>query len=154
MNPLQANLKGNANSFVTKLKADGSALEYSTYLGCTATDGFFSLALDSADNAYVTGYTYSNDFPQVDPAQSYSFAPYYNSYYHVVAAKLNATGSALVFATYLGGTGQEAGYGIAVDVRNQVYLTGFTSSRLLMNFSLLQGLPMTPLLSSWGSKRM
>ena len=154
MNPLQANLKGNANSFVTKLKADGSALEYSTYLGGIATDGFFSLALDSADNAYVTGYTYSNDFPQVDPAQSYSFAPYYNSYYHVVAAKLNATGSALVFATYLGGTGQEAGYGIAVDARNQVYLTGFTSSRLLMNFSLLQGLPMTPLLSSWGSKRM
>ena len=95
------------NVFVAKLNAAGSALIYSTYLGGSDALGYIGdigngIAVDSSGNAYVTGYTSSTNFPTVNPLQSTNHA-YPNS--NVFVAKLNPAGSALVYSTYLGGSG-------------------------------------------------
>ena len=68
--PVQNTLKGAINAFVTKLNAGGTDLLYSTYLGGTATDYGFGIAVDSAARAYVAGYTTSTDFPTLNPYQA------------------------------------------------------------------------------------
>ncbi len=114
---------GFTDAFVTKINADGSALVYSTYLGGSQNDSGESIAVDSAGNAYVTGQTDSNDFPIVNAIQPVAGA---NSTGFVT--KINAAGSALVFSTYLGGNGGDNGSRIAVDSTNNVYVTGYTLS--------------------------
>jgi len=122
--PLQPTLRGGTNAFVAKLTADGSALVYATYLGGSGSDDEArGIAVDTAGNAYVTGYTTSSDFPIVNPLQ-----PTLGGGLDAFVAKLNATGSALVYATYLGGSGGEQGKGIAVDTAGAAYVTGFTDS--------------------------
>ena len=71
-NPLQANVTGigSVDAFVAKLNAAGSALVYSTYLGGSGDDDGNGIAVDSSGNAYVTGNTYSTDFPTANPLQS------------------------------------------------------------------------------------
>jgi hypothetical protein len=115
--------RGVWHAFVAKLNATGSALVYSTYFGGSSSDfGDGGIAVDAAGNAYVTGTTYSADFPTVDPLQAtYSGGDAF-------VAKLNATGSALVYSTYLGGSRENDGYGIAVDVAGNAYVTGVTNS--------------------------
>jgi hypothetical protein len=98
-------------------------LIYSTYLGGGLDDVGFGIALDSAGNAYVTGYTYSTDFPTKNPLQEANTGSP-----TVFVAKLNPTGSALVYSTYLGGSGGEAGNGIVVDSAGNVYVVGYTYS--------------------------
>jgi len=125
------------NAFVTKLDPSGSALVYSTYLGgsgiCdtydgTTTcvgDGASGIALDSEGDAYITGSTGSFDFPVAAEAfQSKNKADWITAF----VAKLDASGSALLYSTYLGGTGQEQGYAIAVDSSDSAYVTGGTIS--------------------------
>jgi hypothetical protein len=109
---------------VTKLNATGTALVYSTYLGGTggATGG--GIAVDAAGNAYVTGDTYSTDFPTTAGAYQTSFGGTDDAF----VAKLNATGTALVYSTYLGGTGNDQATGIAVDAAGNAYVTGTTTS--------------------------
>jgi Bacterial Ig-like domain (group 3)/Beta-propeller repeat len=98
-------------------------LIYSTYLGGSSDDVGFGIALDSAGNAYVTGHTYSTDFPTKNPLQGANTGSP-----TVFVAKLNPTGSALVYSTYLGGSGGEAGNGIVVDSAGNAYVVGFTYS--------------------------
>jgi hypothetical protein len=104
------------DGFVTKLNANGSALVYSTYLGGSDIDFALGMAIDASGNAYVTGATYSSDFP-VTPG---AFDTTFNGAAFVT--KLNTTGSALIYSTYLGGTNGAGG--IAVDASGNAYVAG------------------------------
>ncbi len=125
-NPIQAALGGNGDAFVLKVNAAGNALVYSTYLGGSAREACEDLAIDSAGNAYVTGDTESNNFPTANAFQSSNGGTVLLQDAYV--AKINAAGSAFVFSTYLGGTGGEVGFGIAVDAASNVYVAGATGS--------------------------
>jgi RHS repeat-associated protein len=120
---LQGNLGGGSDAFVTKLDSTGSALVYSTYLGGSGDDGSNGIAVDAAGHAYVTGFTSSPDFPTVNPFQA---SPGGNR--DAFVAKLTPTGSAVAYATYLGGTEEEWGLGIAVDAAGHAFVAGFTAS--------------------------
>ena len=120
-NPIQAAKGGGVDAFVAKLNAAGSALEYSTYLGGNGEDKGTAIALDWSANAYVTGYTTSNDFPLAKASSAT-----YHGNYDAFLTEVNAAGSALVYSTYLGGSTHDEGWGIAVDAADVPYLTGFT----------------------------
>jgi hypothetical protein len=109
------------DAFVAKLNPAGSALDYSTYLGGTGSDYGYAIALDGSSNAYVTGYTTSTNFPTTAGAFQQSFGGSYD----VFVAKLDSGGSALGYSTYLGGSGTEVGYGIAVDSCGRAFVTGY-----------------------------
>ncbi|MDA2929354.1 SBBP repeat-containing protein [Acidobacteria bacterium AH-259-O06] len=135
-NPLQPAFGGDIDAFVTKLDATGSALVYSTYLGGSGREnlseikeGFISagdIAVDADGNAYVTGFTESIDFPTANPLQATCVGVF--GCFDAFVAKLNPTGSALVYSTYLGGSFDDNGSGIAVDADGNAYVTGFTDS--------------------------
>ncbi|MFQ5627361.1 MAG: SBBP repeat-containing protein [bacterium] len=113
------------DAFITKLNPDGSVFVYSTYLGGSVEDIGRDIAIDLSGNAYVTGTTNSGDnFPLVNPLQ-----PILKNFEHdAFVTKINADGSAFVFSTYLGGSGDDEGNGIAVDADRNIYLTGQTIS--------------------------
>jgi hypothetical protein len=123
MNPLQPANAGGGDLFVTKLNPTGSALVYSTYLGGTGVDYGYNIATDSLGNAYVTGQTFSTDFPTINPLQ-----PANAGNGDLFVTKLNPTGSALAYSTYLGGSDYDIGEGIAVDSSGNAYVTGITVS--------------------------
>jgi len=122
-NAFQSTGSGSADAFVTKINATGSALVYSTYLGGTEADFGRGIAVDSFGNAYVTGFTFSVDFPTKNAFQSASAGSG-----DAFVTKLGPGGSALVYSTYLGGTGEEQCTGIAVDSVGNAYITGTTTS--------------------------
>src|SRR5207249_275997 len=123
-NPLQINNTSyEFDVFVAKLNAAGSALVYSTYLGGSDDDHGSGIAVDGGGNAYVTGFTYSANFPTQNPLQATNHGKT-----DVFVAKLNAAGNALVYSTYLGGGYHDGGNGIAVDGDGNAYVTGFTIS--------------------------
>ena len=128
----QTSLAGMQNASVTKLNADGSALVYSTYLGGSVSDTGRGIKIDSSGNAYVTGFTRSPDFP-VTPG---AFQPTFQGQEDAFVTKLNSSGSALVYSTYLGGNNLSAGLGIAIDNSNNAYITGLTQST---NFPITAG---------------
>jgi hypothetical protein len=114
---------GYQDVFVTKLNASGTALVYSTYLGGSIDDVGYGIALDLAGNAYITGVTYSTDFPTTLGAfDTTKYAPSLGAF----VIKLNASGSSLVYSTYLGGGLIEEGNGIAIDSSGNAYITGYT----------------------------
>jgi hypothetical protein len=117
---------GSGDGFVTKLNSDGSRLIYSTYLGGSNFDVGTGIAVDSLGCAYVTGYTWSSDFPTTLGA--FQAKPVGER--NVFISKLNSTGSALVYSTYLGGSGTNGWYGgaITVDTWGNAYVTGMTNS--------------------------
>jgi hypothetical protein len=122
-NPLQAANAGGGDAFVAKLNRDGSALLYTTYLGGSNFDGVNAIAVDLAGNTYVGGTTNSVDFPTVRPAQAAG-----GGNYDAFVAKLNRNGNALVYSTYLGGSGGDFANGIAVDLVGNAYVAGLTTS--------------------------
>ncbi len=122
-----------ADVFVTELSADGSSLVYSTYLGGNSSDTAYGIALDSADNAYITGFTYSTNFPVFpDPASVLqNHLACTNSFFlnaNAFVSEIASGGGALVYSTYLGGTNFDTGRAITVDANNYVYVAGFTAS--------------------------
>jgi len=117
--------RGNQAAFVTKLNPTGSGLLYSTYLGGSYADNGASIAVDSSGNAYVTGQADSNDFPTTAGAFQPTFGGGNSDAY---VAKLNPTGSGLVYSTYLGGINQDQAIGIAVDSSGDAYVVGTTGS--------------------------
>jgi Calcineurin-like phosphoesterase/Beta-propeller repeat len=121
--PLQPALGGSTDVFVTKLNAEGSALVYSTYFGGSDDDFGRSIAVDSAGNAYVTGFTRSTNFPTANP-----LLPVLSGSTDAFVTKLDPEGSSLIYSTYLGGSQDETGLGIAVDCAGNAYVTGETGS--------------------------
>ena len=115
---------GDYDAFVAKLNATGSALTYATFLGGNDRDFGSALAIDPGGAVYVTGYTSSSDFPTTPGA----FDTTHNGSSDAFVVKLNATGSELTYATFLGESGGESGSAIAVDTGGAVYVTGSTSS--------------------------
>jgi Bacterial Ig-like domain (group 3)/Beta-propeller repeat len=111
------------DAFVTKINPTGSTLVYSTYLGGSNVDGGSGITLDTAGNAYVTGGTQSTDFPTKNALQ-----PANGGITDAFVTELNPTGTALVYSTYLGGSGEEGGSGIAVDSTGNIYVAGRTTS--------------------------
>lgn len=103
-------------------------LSYSTYLGGSAFDAASGIAVDAAGSAYVVGTTASTDFPTAAPFQGTSHGASVPGDTEVFVAKLNPTGTALMYSTYLGGTGPDAGQAIAVDGSGSASIAGRTGS--------------------------
>jgi hypothetical protein len=115
---------GVRDAYVTRLNSTGSALVYSTYLGGVQSETGLSIALDDQANPYVTGNTASSNFPTTAGAFKTTFGGIQDAF----VTKLNSTGSALVYSTYLGGAGADSGLGIALDDYANAYVTGSTTS--------------------------
>jgi hypothetical protein len=118
---------GYRDVFVTKVDPTGGHLVFSTFLGGSEDDYGYAIALDKTNNAYVTGKTTSKDFP----GTSGHFQSGHAGMFDVFVAKLNSSGSALAYATYLGGNSDDAGQAIAVDSGGNAYVTGSTYSRII-----------------------
>ncbi len=129
LDPYQGQNNGQWDAFVTKLSAAGNALNYSTYLGGAASDQGYDIAVDAAEQAYVTGYTESPDFETFNPWQVNNAGSA-----DAFVSKLEQLGDALLFSTYLGGSNDDRGRGIAIDALGAVYVTGYTAS---LNFPTL-----------------
>ena len=139
------------DAFISKLTPAGNSLAYSTRLGGPPTDTGFSfvannglgIAVDGEGSAYVTGYTFSDSFPVRKAAQAKLDRGFviccYECFYlrlpgpspreDAFVTKLNPSGAGLVYSTYLGGTGEDEGYSIALDSSGSAYVTGRTCSR-------------------------
>jgi hypothetical protein len=120
----QTTNEGYSDVFVTKLNSMGTALIYSTYIGGSNGDFSYSIAVDESGNAYITGYTLSTDY-DITPG---AFQTTNAGSYDVFITKLNSTGTALIYSTYIGGSNDDSGYGIAIDGSGNVYITGSTTS--------------------------
>jgi hypothetical protein len=114
---------GSFSGYVAKLNATGTGLIYATYLGGSGFDQLGGIAVDSTGNGYVTGQTNSTNFPTANPLQA-TLKGSYNAF----VTKLNPSGTALVYSTYLGGSGNDDGTAIAVDSAGEAYISGNTSS--------------------------
>jgi hypothetical protein len=108
---------------VSKLNKHGAALVYSTYLGGSGDDEALGITVDKEGNAYVTGFTSSTNFPTARPLQVSN-----GGGLDAFVSKLNEDGAALVYSTYLGGSGDDLGNGITVDREGNAYVVGSTSS--------------------------
>ncbi len=112
-------------------------LIYSTYLGGEYDpDQGYRIAIDDSGNAYVTGWTFSLDFPTVNPFQTYQWEGINHS--HVYVSKLSSSGSSLIYSTYLSGTDEDWGWGIAVDSSGNAYVAGYTASSDFPTFNPYQ----------------
>ncbi|HUI43753.1 MAG TPA: SBBP repeat-containing protein [Terriglobia bacterium] len=121
---LQTTFGGDADVFVTELNAKGTALVYSTFIGGTGDDEGEGIVLDSAGNAYLTGVTFSSDFPGVPTGNGRSYMGAGDAF----VTELNPTGSGIVYSTFLGGSGYDIGNSIALDSAGSAYITGWTAS--------------------------
>ena len=145
VNPFQPEYAGGTNdAFVTKIDSSGSALVYSTYLGggdiINATEDWGeAIAVDNAGSAYVTGYTYSPDFPVTAGAFDLS-----RFGLDAFITKFAPDGSSVEYSTFLGGPGRDLGMGIAVDASGNAYVAGITESFDNPFTSVYDGFPVTP----------
>src|SRR5580692_7371247 len=114
---------GSTHVFVAKLDATGSNLIYTDYLGGNSQDYGYALALDSANNVYITGSTASSDFPMVKPFQGT-----YPGTFNTFLSKISSDGSSLSYSTYFGGNGSDIPAGVAVDGAGNMLIAGYTSS--------------------------
>ena len=117
-------------AFVTKLNISTNTIVYSTYLGGTANEEAYGIALDSYGRAYVTGFTESTDFPTFDALQSTKgtdgcgAAPCADAFLSV----LEPNGQSFAYSTYIGGNGEDIANGLALDTAGNVYVVGQTYS--------------------------
>jgi hypothetical protein len=123
-NAIQGALKGSQDAFIIKLNAAGDDMLFSTYFGGSGSEAGYALALDSSANIYVSGNTASSNFPTTSGV----FQPAYGGGADSLILKMNSSGSSVVYASYLGGSGNENGRSLAVDASGSVYVTGRTSS--------------------------
>ncbi|KAF0192362.1 MAG: hypothetical protein FD165_987 [Gammaproteobacteria bacterium] len=128
---------GAGDAFVTKLGSAGSSLVYSTYLGGINFDRSYAITVDGSGNAYVTGATISLDFPTLNPAQATHATSGITR--DAFVTKLNATGTALSYSTFLGGAGIDIGNAIAVDASGNAFVAGQTVSPGFPLKNVMQG---------------
>jgi uncharacterized repeat protein (TIGR01451 family) len=141
VNAYQTLLKGTENAFVAKLNPNGTlpAL-FLTYLGGSGTDKGTGVAADSAGNAYVTGSTSSSDFPVLAPVGGTLYQGTFGTgLTDAFATKVAAAGTSLIWSTFIGGSGDDAGLGIAVDANQNSFVTGSTTSTNLITVRPTQG---------------
>jgi len=120
---VQAANQGGVDAFVVKLNTQGNSLLYATYIGGRGDDRAAGIAVNFFGQAYVVGATASLNFPVAAAAQA-SLSGGKDAF----ALKLNATGNALIYSTYLGGTNSDAGTAVAVDFAGSAYVAGDTLS--------------------------
>jgi len=113
---------GSADAYIVKFTPGSTTFTYATCFGGTAYEFPFGIKVDAAGNAHVVGWSESTDLPLVNPTQSYAGGK------DAFALKLAPSGSSAVYSTYLGGIGMEEGRDIALDADGAVYLTGETAS--------------------------
>ncbi len=124
---------GGEDGFITKLNSTGNELIFSTYIGGSSNENTIIISVDSSSNIYIGGTTYSANFPKVN-----AFDDVIAGGSEAFVAKLNATGSGLLFSSYLGGDGQDYIRDMAIDDYNHIYLTGDTYSST--NFPLVNAI--------------
>lgn len=129
---------GSSDTYIAKLSPDGSTLMYATYLGGNGVDEPSGIAVNSSGNAYMTGYTTSTNFPTWNPFQSQCTVGSNGACSDAFIAELSADGSSLLYSTYLGGSGDDAPQGIAVDSSGNAYLAGNTNSEDFPTANALQ----------------
>ncbi len=122
---LDPTFNGGTDAFVAKINSSGSAITYSGFIGGNGIDEAFDIALDGPGNAYLTGRTTSTEatFPKL-AGPDLTF----NGAVDAFVAKVNVSGSALVYAGYIGGIDEDEGFGIAVDGSGNAYVAGRTTS--------------------------
>jgi len=122
---LKTDSTAHADAFVAKINASGAGLVYIAYLGGDDSDVCYGLAIDSDENAYLTGYTYSreNTFPcKAGPGLTLK------GLCDAFVVKIDASGTRLIYSGYIGGSDYDFGYGIATDAYGNAYITGETFS--------------------------
>ncbi len=132
VNPRQAFLRGSQNAFLTELDPTGKIL-FSTFHGGGASDGAAAIALDSQGNAYIAGSATSPDFPLLDPIQTYRGGK------DIFLSKFSPGGT-LIYSTFLGGSADDSGTGVAVDTSGEVFITGQTISTDFPLLDQVQGI--------------
>jgi hypothetical protein len=125
VNPFQSHSLGPVG-FVSKLSADGSTLVYSTLLGGSLEGACNAIAVTSGGEAVVAGRTYSTDFPVLNAFQPSHAADNGNG--DAFLTEFAASGSTLIFSTYLGGNSNDMAQGVALDGSGNIYVAGTTSS--------------------------
>lgn len=119
----QPTLRGDYDCFVFKIDNQGNAI-YSTFIGGGSDDEAFGIAVDNNGNAYITGETNSDSYPQANPPFQHSRHGGYDAF----ITELNSNGSGLIFSTFAGGGADDTGNGIALDSAGNIYVVGTTSS--------------------------
>ena len=118
-------VKGPADVFITKINNPGTSLAYTTYLGGSGSDTPSGIAVDPGFDVILAGTTNSTDFPAVN---GYQTAPESAGNKHVFVSKLDPGGAAVLYSTYLSGSGNDVASGVALDVNGKIYVTGTTTS--------------------------
>jgi len=137
----QATINGGSDAFVTKLNPAGNALIYSTCFGGDTDEYGVGIAIDRFGNAYIAGTTQSGGpYPHGIPISTNALQAEYHGKSDVFVAKLNPTGTSLIYSTYLGGEGTDFSTGIALDDAGHAIVTGYTQSR----DTSPTGFPITP----------
>ena len=116
------------NAFVMKLNSQGTAVLYSTYLGGNADDEGLAITVDGSGQALVAGYTDSTNFPTASPYQATN-----NGGRDGFITRLSATGTTLAYSTYLGGSGSDLAFAIALDSSEQLLCVRFNDFDLISN---------------------
>ncbi len=124
VNAAQTTQHGGTDAFVFKLDPTGTVLLYATYFGGLGNDEGHGIAIDGAGNAYITGYTSSDNLPTTPNAAQRSRAGNEDAY----LLKLNPAGNTMLYSTFLGGSGDDRGYGVALDTKGGIYIAGSTGS--------------------------
>ena len=124
-------LGGTKDGFITKLSNTGNSIEFSTYIGGADEDAALAIAIGSDNDAFITGYTTSSDFPVVNAYDSDFNGG--TSLGDCFVTRLNSTGDMVEYSTFIGGANDDAALGIAIDSIDEVFVTGYTYS---LNFPL------------------
>jgi hypothetical protein len=127
INAYNSTYNGDGSVFVCKLSANGDELLYSTFVGGSDAESPDDLVVDNEGNVYVSGWTYSQDFPMVNPFDETHNGGSDNGD-DIFVFKLSPEGDTLLFSTYVGGSGDDISQGIEVDSNGNVYVCGWTDS--------------------------
>ena len=125
--PFQPGLQGTANVFIAKFNSTANTLLFSTYLGGDTVDTTAGVKVDSGSNVIVAGNTTSSNFPTNGTIAAFQTHAL-NANNHVFVSKLDSLGHALIYSTYLSGTGVDTATGVALDPAGNAYVSGRTTS--------------------------
>jgi hypothetical protein len=115
---------GSQDVFVTKLNSTGTSLIFSTFIGGNSDDVGRGIAIDEIENAYITGWTWSTNYPTTTGA----YDVIQNGTWDAIVTKINPSGTALVYSTFIGGSEGEGGISIVLDNSGNAYINGHTQS--------------------------